>query len=380
MTRIITERDIVENFQVTDVISSIEDMFIEFGKGLAATGTREDILTPLSRSIEGVDSVGHLLKTMGGVIPALGVGAVRINSNILSWKTSNGRRTKSKIPNEDGRHTGLVLLFSTETGELLSIFPDGLVQSYRVAATSAIAAKYLARKDSSELGILGVGPQARAHLLAFSDIFEIESVKIYSPTSKNKNAFVERMRNEIDAEIIATETPEEVFTQADIIQCATNSLDPVFEMDWVPEGSHMGVLNGKEPPADFFSKNAFDIFVQSWPKIKMYEEIGTVVNERNIPAKNINYYVAGDPDKIPGLSKSKGEENHHILWEKIPSLHQVISGEIKRDGEMDKTAFYNRGFGTQFAAAGWALFQLAVEKNIGNVVPNKWFEQEIQGT
>ena len=59
---------------------------------------------------------------------------------------------------------------------------------------------------------------------------------------------------------------------------------------------------------------------------------------------------------------------------------RVISGEIKRDSGVDKTAFYNRGFGTQFAAAGWALFQLSVEKNIGNTVPNKWFEQEIQGT
>ena len=380
MTRIITEKDIMENFQVTDVISAIEDMFIEFGKGLAATGTREDILTPLTVSGEDVDSMSHLLKTMSGTIPELGVGAVRINSNILSWKTFDGRRTKSKIPNKNGRHTGLVLLFSTETGELLSIFPDGLVQSYRVAATSAIAAKYLARKDSSELGILGVGPQARAHLLAFSDIFEIENVKIYSPTSKNKNAFVEMMRNEIDAEIIATETPEEVFSQADIIQCATNSLDPVFRMDWVPEGSHIGVLNRKEPPADFFRENAFDIFVQSWPKIRMYEEIGTVVNERNIPAKNINYYVAGDPDRIPEFTTSKENESPHILWEKIPSLHQVISGEIKRDSGVDKTAFYNRGFGTQFAAAGWALFQLSVEKNIGNTVPNKWFEQEIQGT
>ncbi len=178
MTRIITEKEIAENLQITEVISAVERMFVDFGEGMAATNTREDILTPQTILGEGIDAKSHLLKTMGGVISSLDVGAVRINSNIVTWKTKKGKRTKNKIPGNEGRYTGLVLLFSTRTGELLSIFPDGIIQTYRVAATSAIAAKYLAIDDSNRVGILGTGPQARAHLLAFEDVFEIESAKI----------------------------------------------------------------------------------------------------------------------------------------------------------------------------------------------------------
>ena len=380
MTRIITEEEIAENLQITEVISAVEKMFIDFGEGMAATDTREDILTPQAISGEGIDAKSHLLKTMGGVIPSLDVGAVRINSNIVAWKTKKGKRTKSKIPGNDGRYTGLVLLFSTITGELLSIFPDGIVQTYRVAATSAIAAKYMAVKDSNRVGILGTGPQARAHLLAFEDVFEIESAKIYSPTPENRELFVSSMEDEVDMDLISTSNPEEVFQGAEIIQCATNSLDPVFDMKWISEGAHVGVLNRKEPPENFFQEGAFDIFVQSWPKIKIYEEIGTTVKEREISAKNINYYVAGDADAIPEFSTSKDEEFDRIKWDKIPSLHEVIVGKIKREKLEDRTAFYNRGFGTQFAAAGWALHQLAEKEDIGHVVPTQWFEQEIQGT
>ena len=147
MTRVITEEDIAENLQVTEIISAVERMFVGFGEEMAATDTREDILSPQSISGEDIDAKSHLLKTMGGVVPSLEVGAIRINSNIVTWKTREGKRTKNKIPGDSGKYTGLVLLFSTKTGELLSIFPDGIIQTYRVAATSAIAAKYLAIEE-----------------------------------------------------------------------------------------------------------------------------------------------------------------------------------------------------------------------------------------
>ena len=73
-------------------------------------------------------------------------------------------------------------------------------------------------------------------------------------------------------------------------------------------------------------------------------------------------------------------ESNQIEWDGIPSLHEVIIGNIKRENLEDRTAFYNRGFGAQFAAAGWALYQLAEKEKIGHIVPTQWFEQEIQGT
>jgi hypothetical protein len=57
----------------------------------------------------------------------------------------DGTMRREKIPIADGRWVGLVLLFSTQTGEPLAIMPDGVLQRTRVGATNGLGAKYLAR-------------------------------------------------------------------------------------------------------------------------------------------------------------------------------------------------------------------------------------------
>ena len=52
-----------------------------------------------------------------------------------------------------GMFVGLVQLFSAETGELLAIMPDGLIQQTRVGVTSALGMKVMARQDSRSFGL-----------------------------------------------------------------------------------------------------------------------------------------------------------------------------------------------------------------------------------
>ena len=63
-----------------------------------------------------------------------------------------------KIPAAPGnRYVGLVLLFSTHDGAPLLICPDGVMQRMRVGATSAVAAKHMAKKNSKTATIIGSG-------------------------------------------------------------------------------------------------------------------------------------------------------------------------------------------------------------------------------
>ena len=83
---------------------------------------------------------------MDGIAQGAGVAAVRINSDIITWPTHAGNVRREKVAAASGgRWVGLVLLFSTTTGEPLAIFPDGVLQRLRVGATNALGAKYLAR-------------------------------------------------------------------------------------------------------------------------------------------------------------------------------------------------------------------------------------------
>ena len=59
-------------------------------------------------------------------------------------------------------HQGVVLLFSTADGRLLSVSDAHEVTLRRTAAASAVATRALSRNVPSVLALLGTGPQARA--------------------------------------------------------------------------------------------------------------------------------------------------------------------------------------------------------------------------
>src|SRR5205814_10661312 len=133
---------------------------------------------------------------MDGVAPFAGVAAIRLASEILTWpKDAQGHAKKVRIgaaPN--GRFVGLVLLFSTTTGEPLAILPDGVIQRMRVAATTALDAKYLARADASEVAMLGCGWRAEAQVQAIVEVRKIAKVRCYSPNGERRAGFAAAMR------------------------------------------------------------------------------------------------------------------------------------------------------------------------------------------
>ena len=147
-----------------DLVPAIEEAYIELINGRGGNRLRSDIVTPTTQRQDGL----YALKSMDGVIPKFGVGAVRINSDILTFPESGGQMRRVKMPAAPGdRYVGLVLLFSTHDGAPLLICPDGVMQRMRVGATSAVAAKYMAKKGSQDrdhhrLGLAGRFATARS--------------------------------------------------------------------------------------------------------------------------------------------------------------------------------------------------------------------------
>src|SRR6202011_3614977 len=131
---------------------------------------------------------------MNGVIPDQGIAAVRVNSDILTWPASKHGVKRVKVPAApNGRYVGLVLLFSTSTGEPLAIYPDGVVQRMRTGATSGLAAKYLARPDARVAALLGTGWQAGAPAMAICAVRQIERIACYSPREDGRRSFATEM-------------------------------------------------------------------------------------------------------------------------------------------------------------------------------------------
>jgi len=128
MTLILSNDDVEKLLTMPECIDVMEEAYIELAEGRGISRTRSDCFAPTTRP----DAL-YSLKSMDGVVPKLGVGAVRINSDIITWPKRGNNMRREKVPAApNNRYVGLVLLFSVETGEPLAILPDGVMQRIRV--------------------------------------------------------------------------------------------------------------------------------------------------------------------------------------------------------------------------------------------------------
>src|SRR6266576_3783084 len=210
MTLILSNDDVEKLLTMRDCIDVLEDAYVELAEGRGVNRTRSDCITPTSRP----DAV-YGLKSMDGVIPKLGIGAVRINSDIVTFPKKGNNIRREKVPAAPGaRYTGLVLLFSTENGEPLAILPDGVMQRMRVGAANGLGAKYLARKDARTVGILGSGWQAGTQLMAVCAVRAIETIRCFSPNRANREAFSREWNAKLGVKVVPVQTPEDAFAGA----------------------------------------------------------------------------------------------------------------------------------------------------------------------
>src|SRR5262245_8884502 len=237
MTLILSNDDVEKLLTMPECIEVLEQAYIELAEGRGVNRTRSDCITPTADP-----AAVYGLKSMDGVIPKLGIGAIRINSDIVTFPQKGNNVVREKVPAANGRYVGLVLLFSCENGEPLAILPDGVMQRMRVGAANGLGIKYLARKDASVVGILGCGWQAGAQLMAACAVRAIKSIRCFSPTKSRREAFADDMSALLGVDVIAVDQPEAALAGADIAMCASNSLDPIFFERWVVPGLHLSSI------------------------------------------------------------------------------------------------------------------------------------------
>src|SRR6516165_352834 len=188
MTLVLSNQDVEKLLTMRECIEVLEEVYVELSEGRGVNRRRSDCLVPSTR-----DGAIYSLKSMDGVIPKLGIGAVRIDSDIVTWPTQGNMRRVKLPAAPNGRYVGLVLLFSSANGEPLAILPDGVMQRIRVGATNGLGVKYLARQNATSIGILGSGWHAGAQLMAACAVREIETICCFSPDSSHCETFARDM-------------------------------------------------------------------------------------------------------------------------------------------------------------------------------------------
>src|SRR5258705_10125957 len=204
MTLILSNADVEKLLSMRECMDAMEIAYEELAEGRGISRLRSDSFAPTTRK----DAL-YSLKSMDGICPKLGVGAVRINSDIITWPEDGKSARRVKVPAAPNqRYVGLVLLFSVENGEPLAIMPDGVMQRIRVGAANGLGVKYLARKDAKTVGILGSGWQAGTQLIAVTAVRDIDTVRCFSPTRANREAFCKEMSATLGVEGVPVGSPE----------------------------------------------------------------------------------------------------------------------------------------------------------------------------
>jgi ornithine cyclodeaminase/alanine dehydrogenase-like protein (mu-crystallin family) len=354
---ILSNEDIEKILPVGACLDVLEEAYRDLGNGKAATVPRYDVFSP-TRANEFYE-----YKTMSGVLPSRNIAALRLNSSVVKWYDKGGSVRKDKLPVAGGdRYVGLVMLFSTETGEPLAIFPDGYVQKLRVAGASAIAARYLARQDSATMALLGSGWQASAHLITLSMVRPLKKVKVYSPTAESRRRFLSEWRDRVAAELVEAQSAAEAIEDADVVTCTTNSISPLFPGDLLRPGMHVSCVKPCE--LDAFSYKRADPLIIHWREAKPFQ-----------------IAIGVDPQSIPDVAEGW---QHPITREAVPvwdfpTLSQLVNREHPGRVKPDSISCFcnNVGLGLQFAAVGSEVLARAREARVGREIPTDWFLESV---
>lgn len=236
----------------------------------------------------------------------------------------------------------LIILISPETGAPVAIMDGTYLTDIRTGAAGGIAAKYLARKDSKVIGLVGSGNQARTQLEALCEVFEPESIRINSRKKENCEQFIREMADIVPCEIRYEESIEKV-CDCDILVTTTPTRKPIVKSSWIKEGTHINAIG-----ADAVGKEELDPEILLRSKIIVDDMVQALHSgEVNVP-----------------LSK------HYISENDIHAQLGEVMVDLKpgRTSEDEITIFDSTGLAIQDVATAHLVYERAVQEGLGRQV------------
>jgi len=207
------------DFPMKDIIDTLDFMFKEKGKGKVEMPPKPGI-HPLPDAF---------INAMPAYIPS-------IKSAGVKWVSGYPQNQKRRLPYING----LLILNDPETGIPISVMDCTWITAKRTGAATAVAAKYLARKDSCTVGIIACGVQGRSNLEALSCVFKLKRAKAYDIYPEVLEKFIGEMEKKLNIEIEPVKSSKDAVQRLDLVVTSSPILKnpkPVIEAGWLAEGS-----------------------------------------------------------------------------------------------------------------------------------------------
>jgi alanine dehydrogenase len=200
----------------------------------AAIDVVEDAFACLSRG-EAINHPRSRVVTPEGVLAITGPAAL-LRDGVMGFKVfSTGKppvHTTSRAPSA-------VALYDLRSGSLLAILSATTLSRRRTAAASAVSAKFMSRKDSRVVGLIGTGGQAVEQVLALALVRTIEEVRVFGRDPDRRAGAAAELSSRMSVAAKPVGTAQEAAESADIVVVITSSADPVLFGNWLRDGCHV---------------------------------------------------------------------------------------------------------------------------------------------
>ena len=303
---------------MAEIIDALDRMFVEKGEGRVEMPPKPGIHTRQDAFIH----------AMPAYIPSL-------QSAGIKWISGYPENQKKGLP----YITGVLILNDPDTGIPIAVMDATWITARRTGAATGVAAKYLAREDSSIVGIIACGVQGRSNLEALSCLFKIEKVKAFDIRREVAERYAREMAEVAGADIEVVKTPKEAVIDSDLVVTSGPILKtphPVIEAGWLAEGAFAS-------PVDFDSYWRGDALRQA-------DKLATD------DVKQMEFYrEAGYFKETPPPFADLGE----------------IAAGLKpgRERADERTISINLGLALDDMATAIVLYMKAVERGIGVELP-----------
>ena len=229
---------------------------------------------------------------------------------------------------------GVILLSDAATAMPVAVMDARWITAVRTAAITAVAARCAARADSASIGFVACGLQARAHLAALRPHFPLTRVRAFSRRVETARTFAEEVQAQ-GLEAAAVSDPKEAVQDMDIVISSTPVVprtEPFLDGGWLAPGSFTGMVD----------------LGFSW----------------------ISESLRGLDRVVTDDTAQAGTENLAYPEPYDGEVMDLVSGQLSgRRTPQDRTALVFAGIGLADVAVAAAVFEKAIEKGAGRVLP-----------
>lgn len=229
---------------------------------------------------------------------------------------------------------GVIIVSDAESGELLALIDSIEITALRTVAASAVAAKYLARRDSETLALFGCGRQGLMHARGMCAVLPIRTVHMVEPNDTTSDHFRSAVASELRVNVQRFSSAHKAIRDADVIATCTPSNHFFIRTEDVQRGTFIAAVG-----ADNEHKQEIDpqLFTRSKVVVDSLDQCATI----------------GDLHHAIDAGSASRESVH-------AELAQVVAGaKPGRTNEDEITIFDSTGIAIEDAAAATYVFEKA---------------------